>query len=278
MEDSEQPNVMLVRQCEPFIPNLTLLSQVKFENDIPYSQNTLKEAQNAMSILPICLDKVSVVNPYRKKMSTSKKPAVSSSIDNPKTVEEIVHLMNQGYDEFEEEDQEVLAKCDRGGNTKRTEERKLALVNRMIDTLKEVKQPWVHSLLQLVNCQYLQVKGDFVSKDYALFDLLGGEKTLAKRSLMNRILTLCFFKWKHGRKNSGDDSKSLQPSSFLKNIRNLLVKLRERNINFCHTEFNDIGEFSGVVASVWQNHQKEDSSYGCPKKKRVDHQFFSTSC
>ena len=266
-EDIEELNVMLVRQCEPFVPSIPLLSQVKFENDIPFSQSTLKEAQN--SIHPIRLEKENVINPYKKNKNFSKQTATSIKI--PKTIEEIVHNMNQSFEEFGD-DHEVIANCNRGGNTKKTEDRKVAVLKRMLDTMKEVKKPWVHSLLELVNCQYLQAKGDYISKDYALFDMLAGEKTLAKCALMNRILTLCFFKWKNA-KNTGEETKSLQPSSFLKMIRTLLVKLRERNINFSHLEFNEIGEFSGVVASVWQNRQKEDSSYGCPKKKRVDHQF-----
>ena len=59
----------------------------------------------------------------------------------------------------------------------------------------------------------------------------------------------------------------------MKSIRTLLVKLREWNISFNHAEFNEKGEFSGIVATVWQNRQKDDSTYGCPKKKRVNHQL-----
>ena len=170
------------------------------------------------------------------------------------------------------EDQELIASCDRGRNTKETEARKVVLLNRMIETLKEVKESWVLPLLELVNCQYLQAKGDFISKDYVLFDYLAGEKTVEKRALMNRILTLCGVKWKNVG-NHKSSNRILQPGTHLKMIRTLLVKLRERNINYNHKEFNDIGEFSGVVASLWQSRQKNDASYGCPKKKRVDPKF-----
>jgi hypothetical protein len=55
-------------------------------------------------------------------------------------------------------------------------------------------------------------------------------------------------------------------------IKDLLCKLRERNIDFKHTEFSDVGEFSGVIATLWQGRQKVDA-YGMEAKKRVDPKY-----
>ena len=49
LKDDVHPKVMLVGQWDPFVPDLSLLSQVKFKNDIPFLQSTLKAAQALMS-------------------------------------------------------------------------------------------------------------------------------------------------------------------------------------------------------------------------------------
>jgi len=190
-------------------------------------------------------------------------------------ISEIADMMNEsGYSAFGEV-ADMVENCDRGGNTKETEARKESLLRRMIDTIAETKENWTVPMLKKVNCRYLQAKGDFTTLDYALYDYLSGEKTIDKRAIMNRIVTLCGIKWKKLRGRKGTVGKDLQPSAHIKNIRNLLAKLRERGIDYKHSEFTDKGEFAGIMATKWHNiRQNVDSSFGTDKEqRRVDEDY-----
>jgi hypothetical protein len=90
---------------------------------------------------------------------------------------------------------------------------------------------------------------------------------------MNRILTLVGVKWKKIAGKKDEIGDPLKPLSHLKMIRDLLCKLRERNIDYDVNELSDIGEFSGVLATIWQGRQQVDAGYAVEKKKRVDPKY-----
>ena len=166
-------------------------------------------------------------------------------------MKDIADMMNEeGLGAFGD-DADLVANCDRGANTKKRDARLKSLLARMIKLLIECNQEWTKPLLLKVNCRYLQAKGDFISKDYKLFDLLAGVKTVEKRAVMNRIILLCGVKWKKLSGRKGTKGKHYQPVSLCKNIRDLLCKLRERGIDYNIKEFKDKGEFCGVMADQW---------------------------
>jgi len=205
------------------------------------------------------------------------------------SAESLVQLMNSTHaaDSLEGQEKAVVAQCKRGANQARTEQRKEASFTRLITTLEEIgkTETWVHQLLEQVNCQYLKAKGDFTTTDYALFDILGGQRTPAKRQIVGRLLIIMGTKWKKEVGNYGGAvGDPLQPNAHMKIIRNVMGYLRLHGIQYSHDEFTGPGEFAGIMADMWkyqreaainkENGKKGNTKFGTmPNKKRAPVDF-----
>jgi len=161
-----------------------------------------------------------------------------------------------------EEEIALASNTDRGKNTKKYDESKLAVERRFFDTLSTYGGKSMQPLLAMVDIDY----GNGKVQDYSFYQLIGGDKTPDKTKYLEAALILCAVKWKCIRGPNKD--KPLQPNSFEKEIQKLFYVFLGKGIQYNYKkDFNSRGGFHGVIIQKWTNIRKTDALFGTNAKK-----------
>ena len=174
-------------------------------------------------------------------------------------------LMEHGLENLDKEEKKFVENVKRGGNNTAYINKCKSRVKKFFDTLKEFGGENLNRLCIKVPSHYS--KG--TSEDFVFYNILGGEKDEVKRYILNQCFILCAMKWEVTRgENKG---KPYQPSTFDKYMQLISYDFKAKGIqyNYRH-DFNNAGEFHGVLKDLWAKQQKKDPTFGtCPNRARA---------
>jgi hypothetical protein len=207
--------------------------------------------------------------PIAHSNSNSDKSTNSRISDEDLAAKIAASLKADGLDNLEDDESDLINNCKRGKNEKKYSQRQLSLEKKWFNTIEEYGGKTLAPLLQIVPMNH----DNGASEDYAFYNIVGGEKTHNKHSIMNSCLMLMTVKWKvEAGKDAGNP---LQPSSFAQYMKVLFYLFSDKGIQYKHDkDFNRIGEFHGVLIDKWNAIREKDPSYGIGKNKaRVDPDF-----
>ena len=206
------------------------------------------------------------------KNSNASPPDAPPDIDLAKVIYD--SLTKDGIEGLSKEEKDFVTKVKRGGNTTYYINQCKARVKRFFDTIEEFGGNQLKKLLKKVPSNY----SCGTKEDYAFYNILGGEKNDIKKYILNQCLVLCCMKWvilKGAKKG-----KPYQPSTFDKMMQSIGYDWLAKGIKFNYKEdFNDQGEFHGVVKDFWKRHQKKDPTFGtCPNRARAPEDILHIVC
>lgn len=137
---------------------------------------------------------------------------------------------------------------------------------KVFDTIRKYGNQAMQQLIELVACWYNPTG----PADFAFFNIVGGPKQPAKRLILNKILVLCALKWKRL-----DNHKPYQPNVFSKYMDRAFSQFKTKNVLYDYKkDFNNAGEFAGVVHKLWKKIRMVDPTFGVnPNRKRVSSDF-----
>jgi hypothetical protein len=145
-----------------------------------------------------------------------------------------------------------------GKRSKKTEYKIVNLIKRWFSTIQDHGGDILCNLLVMVPADYAEGR----THDYAFFNVLGGEKNLDKTAILNKCCILCGMKWLClSGKTKG---QTLAPISFTKYMSTIFNEFRMRKgmkYDF-RTDFNDKGQFHGVMIVNWNRIRQKDPKFG----------------
>ena len=156
-----------------------------------------------------------------------------------------------------EEEKEHVNTCKEGKNISKCEAKQNSLEKQFFDTILE------HGGHLKILATDVKPNKHHLSEanamDKRFYSVCGGSKNQAKHKLVNDCFALCAMKWQcQSGKNKG---KSLQPSSFNKHMEQLHIVLEAKGTQHSFSEdFNNAGEFYGVLKKKWKDIRKVDPS------------------
>lgn len=226
-ESDNEVQQILVRQCEPFVPHPTYLSQVKFENT---------------PCPPI-------TRPPMRPAPLTTAAAIADALEVDK---------NESLDLDEDELDVLSAAANIGKRTKKTEDKIQNLVKRWFQTIQDHGGDILSSLLAIVPAAY----SGYRTQDYAFFNILGGDKTYEKTLILDKCCILCGMKWLC--LTGKTKGQPLAPVSFTKYMSTIFNEFRmKKGMTYdFRTDFNDKGQFHGVMIVSWNKIRLKDPKFG----------------
>ena len=222
------------------------------------------------------------INPYKK--VHKKQPSQPSSRNQPKSndddpaydsviLDRIATSLNSkeaGNEDmdFNEWEWKIIENCERGGNTKEYMDTQVRLEKRAFDTIRTYGGTSLQPFLQIVQATYDPTGA---TRDFAFYNILGGPKTPQKLAIINKLCILFGMKWKKNSGKAGTVGKPLQPNSICKYFQQLFYVWQRKGIQADFTaDFNDRGQFHGIMIDLWKKIRTEDPTFGTnPNRKRV---------
>ena len=243
--EAEEVQVSLVRQCEPFVPHPNLVAQVKFENTpSPHPPSIARAVAQRRRTPTVAAVPGPPPPPF---LTTAAAIADALEVDN-----------NESLDLDENELDLLSSAANVGKRTKKTEAKITNLIKRWFTTLQDHGGDILGSLLVMVTAEYSGGR----TQDYAFFNILGGEKNPDKTSILNKCCILCGMKWLC--LTGKAKGQTLAPISFTKYMSTVFNEFRTKKgmtYDF-KTDFNDKGQFHGVMIVNWNRIRQKDPKFG----------------
>ena len=161
---------------------------------------------------------------------------------------------------------QVATNTQRGNNTTRYLNAQEAAVVKVFTTVREYGGPSMRPLLNIVSCWH----DPHGPPDYDFYNICGGPKNPNSKFIINKMLVLCGMKW-----TRTDTGAALQPNTLTKYLQDAFSIWRKKGIRFDFMkDFNERGQFAGIIASEWERLRKIDSSFGTnPNQARIKCSF-----
>ena len=180
-------------------------------------------------------------------------------------------LCKDGLD-LPSEERQFISECEEGGASGKCIKNKECLLLRCLDAIRACGGPISRLAKNKVpNTHHPSQESPL---DYELFDVCGSNKDSSKHKILNNVFTLCGMKWdcRSGR-NKGE---ALAPTSFNKMMQQLSHVFQSKGSQCEHNkDFNDKGEFHGVIRKRWEEIRKDRPTFGTSENKaRVEHALF----
>jgi hypothetical protein len=139
-------------------------------------------------------------------------------------------------------------------NTKKYEKTEGGIENRFFDTIDKYGGD------QLRKLSFFAMDG---FKEERLFYIkLRGERSEAKRFILNKCLVKVAIKWHNNDPKSAHFGMHLQPSTWLKMMKYLFSVFHKNNIQYNYlTDFNGDGEFHAVLTTLWANEHASNPTF-----------------
>ena len=174
------------------------------------------------------------------------------------TLDMIAREINFGCDGavFEEGEREMLLNLT--SNSKKYHDRVESVSRRMLDTATTMCGPKIADLASSV---YTNPTGVSVP---LLFHMVSGERSAAKKIIINQIMVQCAITWrltrKHRDKKAGDHAESTTWDQWLKLLQSKFV---QQNINYSlKRDFFGKGEFHAVLEKAWKEEKLKNKDFG----------------
>ena len=170
------------------------------------------------------------------------------------------------------EDRQFFDECEEGANSTKHNKTKERLLLHCLDTIRTYGGPIARLAKNKVPNTNHPSKESPV--DFELFEVCGGDKDASKHKMLNDGFTLCGMKW--GCRSGTNKGEALAPRSFNKMMQQLSYVFQSKGIRYEYNkDFNDTGEFHGVIKKKWQEIRKERPTFGTGEQKaRVEHTLF----
>ena len=157
------------------------------------------------------------------------------------------------YDDGEREKLENLT-----SNSKKYHDRVESVSKRLLDTATTMCGPKIASLSSSV---YTNPTGGTVPM---LYHMISGDRTEAKKIIINQIMVQCVLTWrltrKHRDKKAGDHAESTTWDQWLKLLQSKFV---QQNVNFSlKKDFFGKGEFHAVLEKAWKEEKRKNKDFG----------------
>jgi hypothetical protein len=247
-EDDLEPDevtAVLVRECTPFVPHRILVAQSKFEN-------TPSPPTNAATGVAV-----------PQQPSTAIAPPVLAGPTQPLTtaasIANALEVDNNESLDFDEDELKLLSAAENVGKRTQKHEGKIGnLIKRWFQTIADHGGDILKSLLVQVPANYNNGR----TRDYAFFNILGGEKDYEKTLILNKCCILCGMKWLC--LSGPNKGQALSPISFTKYMSIIFNEFRvKRDMAYdFKKDFNDKGQFHGVMITNWNKIRQNDPKFG----------------
>jgi len=252
--DSERPMPGLLRQRDKDAPE-------EEADDQLHAQQMREELANANNTTNI-----------NNTSSAAPLPSVDNDDDDNLASKLASFSRKHGLIGLNEEEKEHVNTCKEGKNISKCEAKQNSLEKQFFDTILE------HGGHLKILATDVKPNKHHLSEanamDKRFYSVCGGSKNQAKHKLVNDCFALCAMKWQcQSGKNKG---KSLQPSSFNKHMEQLHIVLEAKGTQHSFSEdFNNAGEFYGVLKKKWKDIRKVDPSFGTGSNRaRADKELF----
>jgi hypothetical protein len=238
-EDQDgEVQVLGVQHCQPFVPHPNLVAQVKFENTPPTNAGAVAQWRPTVAAVP------------------GPPPPLRTAV----ALADALEVDNNGSLDLDEDELELLSSAaNTGKRTKKTEDKITNLIKRWFTTIHDHGGDILRKNLLIM--EPAEYSGGRI-QDYAFFNMLGGEKTPAKTAILNKCCILCGMKWLC--LTGKGKGKTLAPVSFTKYMSTIFNEFRmKKGMTYdFRTDFNDKGQFHGVMIVNWNRIRQKDPKFG----------------
>ena len=164
--------------------------------------------------------------------------------------------------DFTEDELVLYQTCTRSSNQAKYDKRHDSTERRFFACIQQYGGSTLACLLEIEQVQYDGL-GD--KEDYAFYNLVGGEKTEAKRKILNTCLVLCALKFKC--QTGPRKGEPLEPVSFRWVMKVLFYRFHDKDVQYDFVvDFNGKGEFHAVLIDYWTKIRSKDPKFGLRKK------------
>lgn len=161
-----------------------------------------------------------------------------------------------------QQEKDLSAKNLRGKNSNKHENTKRNLVSCFFDTIKDFGGKDLEPLLTIAP---LESKDNRVV-GFQFHDLVGGEKTIDKKVIIDKCLMLCGFKWRQ--KTGKNKGLMLAPRTFGDYMKQIFCVFESHGIRHNYKEdFNSKGEYHGIMIKQWEMERRKDPTCGTRKNQ-----------
>jgi len=163
-----------------------------------------------------------------------------------------------------EEQRALINDCNRGSISAESIRSKARLKKRVEETIRQHGSEDMVRLLigKKVPVKYngMRVGEEFL--DYPMYNILHGEKTPQKKTILNKVLTLCAVTWKNEAGPVNKRGAPHEPVTFEKYMKDVFSQYRDMGIRYeFKKDFNEKGEFHGVLIDLWNKWKKDHDKF-----------------
>ena len=163
--------------------------------------------------------------------------------------------------DLEDEELDLLETAQNTGKVTEKHAKKIqSRCARWFSTLEEHGGTLLKELLIVEPANYAQGRVN----GYCFFNMVGGSCDTFKHTILNHCLVLCGMKWLC--LSGANKGKPLLPKSFCRYMGLIFAEFRKKGFEYdFRRDFDEKGDFHGVMIKRWETIRKQDPTYGVPK-------------